>query len=181
MKKSFIYVTFLIISLFVSNCALTVKPAATKSAKAYYESFYVGETGTQYFIKPIVFNAEKGNDKLLVDFTFRYKNELRDSAVINLSIEGDNIIKSVNGINFTNTVSSVSLNSFFLLFNEKKDKKLISRFSAKCSTREMIDIFDDPGLRITINTDNSSATFIPPKKSNKIIRSLNDNLFIIFK
>ena len=181
MEKRFIYVLFLFISLFVSSCALTVKPAATKSAKAYYESFFVGEFGTQYFIKPIEFNAENGNENLFVDFTFRYKNELKDSTIINFSIEGEDVIRSVSEIIFTNAVSSVLVKNISLLFNEKKDKKLISRFSAKCSTQEMVDIFDDPGVSVTINTNNSSNPFLSSKKSQKTIRSLRDNLYILFR
>ena len=181
MKTKVFYFPFIFISLFVSNCALTVKPAATKSAKTYYESFFVGEAGTQYFIKPIEFYDEDGHDKLFVDFTFRYKNEVKDSAVINLSIHGEVVIKSVNGITLTNAVSSISLSDISLLFNDKKDKKMISRFSAKCSTKEMIDIFDNSGVNVTINTVNSSKLFLPSKKSHKIIRSLNDNLYILFR
>ena len=182
MKKYFIYTLLLLVSQLISSCALTIKPAATKSAKAFYESFFVGEDGTQYFIKPIEFKAEGNGDKLFVDFTFRYKEELKDSAVINFSIENENIIKSVDSITFTNDASStVTLGDISLLFNEKKDKNFISRFSAKCSTKEMIDLFNNSAIKIKINANNSTVLFFADKNSQKVIRSLNDNLYVLFK
>ena len=178
MRKYFICILLPAILLMISSCALTVKPASTKSAKAYYESFFVGENGTQYFIKPIELDSEIDDAKMLIDFTFRYKNEIKDSSVINFSIIGTNIIRSVDNIVFTNIVS---LNDISLLFNEKKGDKFISRFSVKCSTKEMIDIFNHSDMKINVTTNNTITLFLSHKKTQKIIRSLNDNLFVLFR
>ena len=181
MKKYLIYALFPAVLLMISSCALIVKPASTKSAKSYYDSFFVGEDGTQYFIKPIKFDSENGAAKLFVDFTFRYRNEIKDSTIINFSVESDYIIKSVDNITFTNAVSALSLNNCIsLLFNEKKGDKFISRFSVKCSTKETVDIFNDYHVRINVSTGNSSTLFLSNKKTQKIIHSLNNNLFVLF-
>ena len=181
MKRYFIYTLLFLISQLVLGCALTIKPAASKSAKSFYESFFVGEDGTQYFIKPLEFSAEGNQDKLFVDFTFRYKDELKDSGVVNVSIERGHIIKSLDDIIFTNTNSTVVLEDISLLFNEKKGQKFISRFSAKCSTKEMVDLFNDSNIKIEVKESDSSLSFFPNKNSQKAIRSLNDNLYILFK
>ena len=180
MKRYFIYALLFLISQLLLSCTLTIKPAATKSAKAFYESFFV-EDGTQYFIKPIEYKAKDNKDKLFVDFTFKYKDELKDSAVVNFSIENEYIIKLVDNVTFTNEASMVALSDISLLFNEKKDKKFISRFSGKCSTKEMIDLFNDSAIKVNITANNSSMQFTPDKSSQKIIRSLNNNLYILFK
>ena len=181
MKKNFTCTLLLLASLLISSCALTIKPAATKSAKSYYESFFVGEGGTQYFIKPIEFKSENSQNKLFFDLTFRYKNELKDSATINFSIESDYIVKEVNDIAFTNATSTVFSDGISLLFNEKKGQKFTSRFSAQCSTKEIIDLFNDSAIKININTNNTSLSFLPDKNAQKIIRSLNNNLYILFR
>ena len=182
MKRLF---TIILLSLSVlvitSGCALTIKPAATKSGKAYYESFLT-EEGTMYFIKPIKFESSDKSNELFVDFTFKPQTESPDTAAINLSIKGDDILKTIDRITFSNSGSEVSLEDITLLFNEKKDKKITSRFSAKCPTSKLIPIMGDSNIQIKITKKDSSSAilFLPNKSSQKTIRTLNENLYILF-
>ena len=157
------------------------KPSASKSAKSFYESFFVGEDGTQYFIKPVSFDATDKNSELQVDFTFRYKNEIKDSATINISLISNSIVKEVNNISIKNLHHNVDLRDISLLYNEKKKDKFISRFTSKCSTQELFDIFADADIKIDIDRKDAVSFYITPNKTQKAIRSLNDNLLILFR
>jgi len=182
MKRNFSLILISLMALvMISGCALTIKPAATKSGKAYYESFFT-EEGTMYFIKPIEFEGTDKKDKLFADFTFRHQTELPDTAIVNLSIESTDILKKADRITFSNSSSEVSLEDISLLFNERKDKKFISRFSAKCPTNKLIAIIGDPSIQIKITKEDSpsAVVFLPNKGSQKKIRTLNNNLFILF-
>ena len=69
-----------LIALFIIGC-IGVKPGSEPGGKKLFETFYAGEQGSQYFIKPLVLkNATK--EKLTIDFSFRYKTEVKDSAIV---------------------------------------------------------------------------------------------------
>ncbi len=86
MKNKRIYpFLFLFIVLFLMSCS-PMRSSVKKGSVKLFETFYLGEKGTQYFIKPIYFEGtEKG--KISMDFTFIYNGEINpiDSAIVNFS------------------------------------------------------------------------------------------------
>ena len=56
-----------------------------QSGSNLYTSFYVGEKGTQYFIKPLYF-SNKESEKLNTDFTFRFQNTINKSDTARIII-----------------------------------------------------------------------------------------------
>ena len=175
--KPFIVLIF-IISL--SGC-ISIKPAAEKSGKSLFETFYVGEEGTQYFIKPLTFTNYSNEEKLNIDFTFRYKNEVKDSVTVNFSLLSSNIFKSIDSFSFSNTTNKIISKNIKLLFNEKKNKLFKSRFSTKISLIEFNKMFVSNEWKITIFSPEFSSTYIADKKTKKRINKLRDNVFILLK
>lgn len=175
-----IFLLLIMSSLTITSC-FSVKPSSTKSAKNYFESFFVGDEGTQYFLKPLEFNSKGSKGELNIDFTFRYKNQVKDSVIVNYSITGENMIKALNEAYFQNSNASFHLNNIELLFNEKKDDKFMSRFTSKCSMADLIQLFQDENITMTLTDENNqSYIFSPSKSTKKAIKSINDNLFVIF-
>src|SRR5690606_7037547 len=85
---------FCMLLLLLSSC-FSVKPGTSRSARNLYQNFFIGEEGSQYFIKPIAFeNDEK--EKLQLDITFRYKDEVKDSATVNFSIVTKELNKTIS-------------------------------------------------------------------------------------
>lgn len=170
---------FLLLVL-LTGC-FSLKPTGTKSGKSYFETFYVGEEGTQYFIKPIVFESDGSKEDLAIDITFRYKNALRDSARVNFTIKNLNIYRSIDSLKMSNNLIDISSDKVELLFNEKAGKAFVSRFTTKIPLVAVKELFDeDDWTIITYNRDITSR-YDSAKKSQKAIRSLRHHLFVVIK
>jgi hypothetical protein len=164
--------------LLLSACMAT-KPSATKSAKKYFETFYVGEEGTQYFIKPLVFASEASPTEMMIDMTFRYKDEIKDSVLVHISLEGPDLHKSISKLQFKQGEQEVQASSIALMFNENTKKGFKSRFSAQLSLQEVYQLFQSDQWVVQLEEAGESLYFSPTKKSSKVIRALNNEIFIL--
>lgn len=166
--------------IFLTGC-MSVKPAGVKSGKNLFETFYVGEEGTQYFIKPLVLFNPQNREELFIDFTFRYKNEVKDSVVINLSLLSSDIFRSIDSVSLSNITHTIKSNNSKLLFNEKKNKLFNSRFSTKISLIELINMFENDNWKITIYSNSTYSTYTSTKRTKKAIKNLQNKLFVLFQ
>ena len=170
------YVTLLII---FSSC-MSIKPGATKSAKKYYETFYVGEEGTQYFIKPLTFNKEDSNEKLLLDITFRYKKVVKDSSKLNFSIiSGQQLIKSIDSLKISNDHDDILSKDIGLLFNEKENDEFLSRFTTQIPLENTHQLFKNNNWKFTIYSEKNKLNFNPTNRTQKAIKALSNDVFSI--
>lgn len=172
-------VLFSLLTVFFSGC-LSLKPGTQKSGKSYYETFFVGEDGTQYYVKPLTFKEIDQKGELIVDMTFRYKDEVKDSASINFSILSPDIIKQVDSLIISNDSSNIAANSIKIMFNEKLKKNFKSRFSCKSEFKDLIELMKDENWRISVFYGQNNRTYSSTKKTSKKIKRLNDNVFIVF-
>ena len=89
------------------------------SQKNFIKSFFRGDNGIQYFIKPIVYQTVN-KDKLTVDFTLNVINDSVVKIVSNFSSQNSKIKKLLIG------------SSFFIpkkLFDDYETKKIYSRYT----------------------------------------------------
>lgn len=171
---------FLLSCIFCLSSCFGTKSGATKSAVTYYETFFVGEGKIQYYIKPLAFKSEeKKSENLEVDFTFQYKDELKDSVVVNFSLISESIYKTLDSVVIENDKGVAVLHSVSLMFNRPKGD-IISRFTAKCSQQELADIVNSKNVMIVVTNNGVKKVFTPAKKTVKILKSLDENLFILF-
>lgn len=155
-----------------------MKAGGSKGAKTYYETFFVGEQGTQYFIKPIKFKGE--NSLLKVDITFRYKNEIKDSSAINFSIISEKVVKDVDSVFISSGDHKILLNNVELIFNEKKKKLITSRFTGKVSVKDLNELFKSNPWKIDLKSSVLKELYMSSRQANKVIRKLQENVFILF-
>ncbi len=161
-----------------SGC-LSIKPSSTKSEKNYFETFFVGEAGTQYYIKPILFKAEKSNEDLVLDITFRYRNEIKDSAIVNFSIKSSTIYKTIDSLKLSNNNQKIESEQIVLLFNEKSKTGFISRHSTKFSLKETKEMFNNDAWEIIIYNKNKITKYKPNRKTIRAINAVRDKVFIL--
>lgn len=166
----------MLLIVFFSVGCLSVKPSTSKSGKKLFETFYVGEEGTQYYIKPLLFEDQESKEKVFLDITFRYKNEIKDSAIVNLTIEGPNIYKSIRQIRL-NGANKIESNQIELIFNEKNKNEFISRFSTNIALKDIERWFNNTDWSITLYSDKSTINGKPNKKTKKSIHILHENIF----
>lgn len=169
---------FILLMLICSGC-LSIKPAATKSGKKYFETFFVGEEGTQYFIKPIFFKGENSNENLFLDISFRYRNEIKDSATVNFSIKSSLLYKKIDSLSLFNKNNKIESDQVALLFNEKSKTGFTSRYSTRISLDRIKEIFNDDAWEMTIYNDNIRTSYKPHKKSIRAVNAVRDQIFVL--
>lgn len=176
--SNFKLVSFILLLLMFSGC-LSIKPSTTKSGKNYFETFYVGEEGTQYFINPILFKDEKSNEDLVLDITFRYRNEIKDSAIVNFSIKSSMIYKTIDSLKLSNKDIAIKSDKVELLFNEKNKTGFTSRYSTKFGLNEIKEMFTNDAWEVNIYNQNKITTFKPHRKTFKAINTVRDKVFVL--
>ena len=149
-----------------------------RTSKTLYETFYVGEGGTQYFIKPVTF--EGTNSEVKLDMTFRYKNEIKDSATFNFTIKDGSIFKQVDSVIISDGTNKYNLDRTFLLFNEKMKKDFLSRYSSYLPFENLVELIKHDSWTITIYANEKVLVYNANKRTKKIFRKLNEQLFVIF-
>lgn len=177
-SKFFLYPFFAFLALLISSC-MGVKVGGVKSGSKLFETFFVGDQGTQYFIKPLSFtNAEHETAKL--DITFRYKNEIKDSATINVSFFHQEMFKNADSLVLKNEVLSVQLAPMTHLFCERKGKAYHCRYSTRSSLFEIDQLFSKNEWALMLYKNGTVTAYGTPKSTRKKLKKLDYALFSIF-
>jgi hypothetical protein len=171
----------IIFSLFFIAGCVGIKPASSSKANRYFETFYVGEEGIQYFIKPIAFTGEN-NSTLLGDFNFRSAGDSTSDVIFNFSIKSEEFYKNIDSLVLKNESFSVQANGISLTYNES-GKQYTSRFTSTIpGGRNIIDLFSSENWEIEVYSNQSPNTFSSEKrKTQRKILSLREHLFIFLK
>ena len=149
------------------------------SGKKLFETFFVGNNGTQYYIKPITFSDEE-NDKLKFDMTFRYKNVIKDSATLNMSFIDSEIIKSIDSLKISNDSISLLFTKVNLMFVERHKKVFNSRFSTRSHLAPIKWLFKNKNWSIYLYRNNIVDKYMATKSTKRKITKLKFEIFELF-
>lgn len=175
-----IYIFFyIILILTVLQSCLGIKPGAMRSGKKLFTTFFVGEDGTQYFIKPILL-SNNDRSELLIDVTFRYKNQIKDSAIFTFSLNDNIMYKMLDKITINSKNDKIIIENFDFLFVEKYRKEYKSRYTFKISLSDLVKIFKYEELKLEIENEGIKKEFISNSKTKKKIKKINDDIFSLF-
>lgn len=166
----------IIVAISISSC-ISFKPNAKKTSKSLYTTFYLGEKGTQYFVKPLTLKGAN-KEKITVDFTFREKAKADSSTVvINSSILLNKAIESVDSIVFYSNSHLFSLDNAKVLFREKKDGQILIRTSGTTTITYLSSLFNKTEWQIKVYANSTEFQFQSTKKTNKSIPLLHSAIF----
>ena len=168
---------FIIFLLLFSTSCLSIKPTATKTKSSSMETFFVGDDGLQYFIKPMCFQTNTQN-KCYLDITFRHKNKIKGDAIANISFQTDSPINTINQIKISNSLYEIVLDDIECMFVQNKKKQVVSRFTTKIQNTDISKLFENEDWMIHVSITNSNQIFKPIKKTQKTIKTINQTLFI---
>lgn len=171
---------FFFFSLLLTGC-VSVKPSASKSGRNAFQVFYIGDSGNQYFIKPIVFTNETSAEQIKLDVTFKYKDDVKDSSTVNFSILSSSLYKKIDSLVINTPHSQVASKQVQLLFNEKTEKHFVSRFTTKVSLHELKELFAYENWQISLHEKEKRVTFKPEKKATNTIKEINNLVFILMQ
>ena len=170
---------FLSLTILCSSACVSLKPGASSGGKKLYETFYVGEEGTQYFIKPLRFSSA-GEDYLDLDITFRYRDEVLDTATLNVSIYSTELFKEIDALTIQQNQFSATDEAVQLMFVER-DKGLNNcRYTAKLPLTELSELFTQSDWEINIQKTGTPLVLEAPNKTQKKIGLLNYEIFKLF-
>lgn len=179
-KKIISFFSILCVFAFLVSCG-GIKPGGGKTGKNLHETFYVGEEGIQYFIKPLAFRNQETD--LLLDITFRHKDKVQDSATINFSIQSNELIKQIDTLTLSTTevFSSIASNKIEYMFAERTKKGYISRFSTKIELITIEKLFKNSDWKLNvISKETAKKEYLPTSSTKKNIEKLNQNIFVLF-
>ncbi|MFJ1429910.1 hypothetical protein ACILE2_03780 [Capnocytophaga canimorsus] len=180
-KLRLILKPFLIISLlFALQGCFSVKPGKTGNGKKLYETFYAGEEGNQYFIKPFELTDLARNEKSLWDFSFRSKVSLQGESRVNFSLFTQLAVHKIEKVSFSNKNTNFSNEQVSFMFIEKTKEGFLSRFTLNTDTENLKALFSDANWEITIKTEQGDYTYTPDKAVIKKINTLDQTLFVLF-
>ena len=94
------------------------------------KTFYRGDKGVQYFIKPIKFKGD--NQDLLIDFTINVRNDSVNKIVSNFSISDGNIKSFGIGDNKIDVKK---------LFDEYESREIYTRYNFELTLNNLRQIF----------------------------------------
>ncbi|MGI5975383.1 MAG: hypothetical protein ACOX7E_06535 [Paludibacter sp.] len=180
--KKTIYILMLsaiVVVMFGGGCMLT-KTSSVKSKETLYETFYVNDTISQYFIRPLNFKNKLTHQSFHIDFVFRVANNNSNDNQTSIVTANFSVLSNapvdVNTLQIENAPGFVTTTTCDLLFQEKQNKKFFSRYTAKIQLGKLQHLMYDNDWKIKLNNDNS-LIFYPVKRTQIAIKDLNNELF----
>lgn len=170
-------VAFSLVMGFMSSC-VGLKPSTSPSSGKLLETFFTGDEGTQYFIKPLVFKNDQ-KELIMLDLTFRYKDEIEDSALLRLSLYTNELQKNLTAVTFGNGASQFSSSQIELMFSERTKHHLHSRFSLKMPLADVQSLFSESNWQLEIVSGKQQYQFTANSKTKKNISKLYHSVFSI--
>ena len=162
----------LFISFFVQNCHFSV------TNSKLFESFYVGNGKTNYFIKSLKFKGPE-KSKLFMDLTLNMAKENDNAVIINFSIINIKETIAVDSMFINSDNELVTLNRLQLLFLEKNKNQVLSRYTSKIDLQEALNLFKNSEWNVTTHSNGVKHIFKNTHKTMRKIDYLNEYLFMI--
>lgn len=178
-KHTFLNGLIMVTALCLTGC-FNMKPAGERgSGKSLYEAFYIGDEGTQYFIKPLAFESPDESE-ILLDMTFKHKDEVRDSAIVNMSIILMEVVRDLETVTISNSSTNVVVDQLEFMFSERKKKHYVNRYSCKMPLSRVVKLFEDNTWSVTITHGGSQTSFMGTRSARKKIEKLDYQIFDLF-
>ncbi len=170
MKNKGIVCLQLLVVLLLVGCS-PLRTSVSKGPSKLFETFYLGGKGTQYFVKPLIFEDKEDNE-ISVDFTFVYNDKIQaeDSVTLNFSVflpnvdRADNLTLQIDNDKKT----SAQITKLF------KDA-LQTRFSTRVLLSDVKRFFEAEHKSIILERE-----YFPKKSTAKKLQKVSKGIFVSF-
>lgn len=169
---------FLAMALLLVSC-LSIKPATVKSPKKLYESFFLGNGKTQYFIKPLEFTAGR-NDVIRLDFTLR-DTPTDTNVTVNFSVYAPEAIDTVHALRIQADRFGISSDKVQQLFRKKHKKNYESRFSTEFPVSAIQKAFARPNWHVVVEAPKGKRNYPSARRAQRKVRTLHEAVFQLLK
>ena len=145
------------------------KGNAKRHSSAHYAVFFVDDSTSQYFIKPLTFQAA---GTIAADVTFRKVHHTFSPVVLNFSLVTTEP-RELRSIGLRADTEDISPTELQRMFREKQKQKYIQRYSLRLSYAELKRFFGAGALQILID----EVPFAPTRKSATTMQRLHRDFF----
>jgi len=149
------------------------------SNKKYFESFFVGNDGIQYFIKPI---ECKGSNfyKIHFDIVLRIKNSFdnKDSATLNYTVfSNENNLHENQQLIWIDKIDTLKANNVKFMFKERNREIYSYRFTSKIANSDLRKCFTNQAYQPALICKFPKIVLFQYQKSSlKSIRKINEQI-----
>lgn len=165
------------IIIVINGCSIF---GGSNSLDKMVQTFYVGDAGTQYYVRPIQLSTEK-DENMLMDITFRYKDEIKDSATINFTLISEELFKKIESIQINNSSHNFVSKELTLLYAEREGDNFKARFSYQCPMTNLDTLIRNPNWVVTIMNNSKEYQYLASSEAKTVLKTLDDDLFVIFR
>ncbi len=167
----------ILLTSLISACS-SVKYAGKKSAKKYYEEFFIDQGVMQYFIKPVEY--KNGKNKITVDFTFRDSVPDNGNITLNFSLFSENLVKKIDSASFISSNQEIKIKNLKRMFIDKRKNIFQVRYTSSIKFRDMSEIFAN-NYNLILFYNKTKQTFVPKTKTLKIYRAFDNKVLSIIE
>lgn len=143
-----------------------------------FTTYFVGEEGNQFFIKPLEFEHIENNSKLDLDINFRYKNKIKDSVTINFSLYSNDFLKNIDFVELYFDKESIKSNNIKLIYVDKNNDFCENRYSVKFLFSDFLKIYN-LDLSLNVNYQNYNNIYIPKNLTRGKLEVINKKLITL--
>jgi hypothetical protein len=179
-KHIVIPVKVLLLFFLLGSCMGVKHGGGQKGGKRLFETFYVGDEGTQYFIKPLELRNDNGEQEALLDFTFRYKDQVKDSVTINISFLNKAPVKKIDSCRLENGKIKLSLQSLKYMFLELQGKKYNLRYSSRAALADVYKLFQDKSWTLHTYVSQQDNKYSCSSSTQKKVEKIYHHIFSLF-
>jgi hypothetical protein len=161
---------FSLLALALSAC-MAYKPAASKGFGSHYEIFPLGDAGTQYFIKPLRFQARQGSG-LQADITFRHLAPTSGLATLNFTLKSPEAMPPPERLAISNGRQTLELQAIKPLFTLAGKSNIEHRYTSTVDLPELLRLFEDPHWVWVLTLEGQSSQYQSPGATRRILEEL---------
>lgn len=153
------------------------KYSSSKTPSSYYVNYYINDSVNQYFIKPLLYKANK--TKLLIDFTFR-DTILNCDITSNYSIITTEKVIKIDSAYFYHNNTKIFFKKPKKMFIDKHKKEYIIRYTNILYFDELDSITKNKAP-IIVCYNNKKHVFKPTRKTRKLLSAVNSDIIEIIR
>lgn len=146
------------------------------SNKKYFEAFFVGTEGIQYYIKPLTCLS---NEHLVqLDIVLRVKNSFsnKDSATINYTILSKFNNSEINQSILWIQKDTIRLNAVNFMFKEKTKNGFSSRYTSKIANTDLKKCFTENQPIFLKSNSKKLIELKLDRRSKKAVQKINQEI-----
>lgn len=170
MKTLFHALVLSLMALTLSSC-MAYKPAASKGFGSHYEIFPLGDAGTQYFIKPLRFQARRGYG-LQADITFRHLTPTSGLATLNFTLKSPEAMLPPERLAISNGRHTLELQAIKPLFTQAGKQYVEHRYTSTVDLPELLRLFENPDWVWALTLEGQSSQYHTPGATRRTLEEL---------